>query len=160
MINQFHYSKNIKTGIIILLFIFLNNFAVAQNNEKTVLSNINLYADAGLHFAGQISINLEVKIHSLKTLTFYGRGGYGEAAVMFGDSGRGWIGALTMLTGKKNNHFEMNGGAFFGKDTSSQESFVYPLLDLGYRYQKPEGGFIFRAKMGILGGGLGLGYAF
>jgi hypothetical protein len=35
-----------------------------------------------------------------------------------------------------------------------------PLIDVGYRYQKPDRGFIFKAKIGILGVGFGVGYAF
>jgi hypothetical protein len=35
-----------------------------------------------------------------------------------------------------------------------------PLIDVGYRYQKPDRGLIFKAKIGILGVGFGVGYAF
>jgi hypothetical protein len=38
--------------------------------------------------------------------------------------------------------------------------YYLPILDLGYRYQKQDGGFLFKAKVGILGIGFGLGYAF
>ena len=65
-----------------------------------------------------------------------------------------------MLTGKKNFHFELNAGVFSGKSSDDSNSITYPLLDLGWRYQKPDGGFIFKAKVGILGIGIGLGYAF
>ena len=38
--------------------------------------------------------------------------------------------------------------------------FIFPLFNIGYRYQKPSGGFIFRLNAGIYSFGLSLGYAF
>ena len=71
-----------------------------------------------------------------------------------------------MLTGKKNNHFELNAGGFLGIDGEGflgivdGEAFIFPIFNVGYRYQKPEGGFIFRANAGIISLGLSIGYAF
>ena len=48
-------------------------------------------------------------------------------------------------------------GAFIGKDG---EAFIFPIFNVGYRYQKPGGGFIFRANAGIISLGLSFGYAF
>lgn len=108
----------------------------------------------------QASVNLEGQIYSGEKLTWYGRGGLGFAGIVMVKGGPGISGAVTMLTGKGNKHFEINGGAFIGKDNELNDIFVLPLIDFGYRYQKPEGGFIFRAKAGFLGIGIGLGYAF
>ena len=71
-----------------------------------------------------------------------------------------YLGALTILVGESNNHFELNGGVFVGQGTTYDKSFLLPFGNIGYRYQKPEGGFIFKAKLGVLGLGFGLGYAF
>ena len=98
-------------------------------------------------------------------------GGYGVWVDLFNsDYGWGGLGAITMLTGKKNNHFELNAGGFLGiekvKGVGSYQGevfyypFVFPIFNLGYRYQKPEGGFIFRANAGIISLGLSFGYAF
>ena len=77
-----------------------------------------------------------------------------------------------MLKGKSNNHFEMNAGAFIGKKSEdniihygnykASSAFISPIFNLGYRYQKQEGGFIFRANAGIIAPSFGLsfGYAF
>ena len=65
-----------------------------------------------------------------------------------------------MLTGKKNNHFELNAGGFLGFEDTYNEAFIFPIFNVGYRYQKPEGGFIFRANAGIISLGLSFGYAF
>lgn len=150
-----HLNRIILISIISIIF---QNVVVAQNTDKPKHSNTNLYIDMGMHFAGQVSINLEKQIYSGEKITWYGRAGIGGAGVAFGETGAGVLGAITMLTGKGKNHFEMNGGAILCKNQWT--SFVLPIIDLGYRYQKPEGGFIFRAKAGFLGIGIGLGVAF
>lgn len=141
----------------ILFALLINTEAKAQQSDSSKLSNINLYADAGFHVAGQVSINLEKRIGAGDKVTWYGRAGLGAAGVIMVDGGFGGLIAITMLSGTGKNHFEINGGVFF---LSSKEILALPLLDLGYRYQKPGGGFLFKAKAGILGIGIGLGYAF
>ena len=142
-------------------FIYAPIEAEAQSTEMTTLSNINLYADGGFFPGVQASINLEKRISSGEKVTWYGRVGGGVAGIMMSETGGpGMLAAVTMLTGKEKNHFEINGGAFVGKNTESDDMYFLPLIDLGYRYQKPQGGFIFRAKAGFLGIGISLGYAF
>ena len=137
------------------------NNTEAQITESTTLSNVNLYAEASAFPGMQASINLEKRIFSGEKVTWYGRVGGGIAGIMMSETGGpGMLGAVTMLTGKENNHFEINGGAFVGKNTEKDNMYFLPLIDFGYRYQKPEGGFIFKAKAGFLGIGIGLGYAF
>lgn len=140
---------------------FLCVHAQAQNTESTELSKINLYVDFGGGFArGLASINIESRISSGNKLTWYARGGIGGGGLDAAD-GPGILGAVTMLTGKGNNHFEVNAGTFIGKYSDVQaEYFFLPILDLGYRYQKPEGGLVFNAEAGFLGIRFGLGYAF
>jgi len=78
------------------------------------------------------------------------------------DYGFGGLAGLTMLTGQSNHHFELGGGLFIGKIAKKADPYYFgiPLIDFGYRYQKPDGGFLFRAKGGILGYGLSFGYSF
>ena len=143
-----------------MLSLLLYNKAEAQSVEKATLSKVNLYADIGAHFGAQASVNIESQIHSGNKLTWYARGGIGASGVIMATGGPGGLAAITMLTGKGNRHFEINAGAFVGKDFEQDQMYVWPLIDLGYRYQKPEGGLIFKAKLGFLGLGVGLGYAF
>nr|WP_319397662.1 hypothetical protein [uncultured Carboxylicivirga sp.] len=143
----------------VLLF-FVNANSQAQSNMTSTLSKNNFYVDAGGHFAGQASINLERLFYTGEKTAWYARAGLGGAGIIMANGGLGGLGAVTMLTGRGNKHFEMNCGAFIGKESDDNDIFVFPLIDLGYRYQKPEGGFIFRAKLGFLGLGIGLGYAF
>jgi hypothetical protein len=151
-----------KTLLVQMLFfitplLLLKSESLAQTNDSSKLSNINLYVDAGFLLAGQVSLNLEKRIHAGDKVTWYARAGLCAAGVIMVDGGLGGLIAITMLSGKGKNHFELNGGVFF---IDSKELFPLPLIDLGYRHQKPGGGFIFKAKAGILGIGIGLGYAF
>ena len=103
------------------------------------------------------TINAEIRLYSGNKVTWYGKVGGGFGGIVLGPIGPIGLAAITMLTGKTNNHFELNGGVFIGKDNGM---FYLPILDLGYRYQKPDGGFLFKAKVGFFSIGLGLGYAF
>jgi len=144
-----------------LVSIFISSHTEAQNTTSTELSKTNLYIDLGGGFSrGLSSLNFEGSIFSSEKLTLYGRGGIGGGGINETE-GPGILGAITMLTGKGNNHVEINGGTFIGRNSDvKDELFFMPIADLGYRYQKPEGGFIFKASAGFLGIRFGLGYAF
>jgi hypothetical protein len=153
-------SRSLVAGKIVclgLLSLFLSIHSAAQDTKTTKLSNINLYVDAGFLIGAQASINFEKRISSGEKVTWYGRAGIGYAGVIMVGGGPGGLAAITMLTGKGKNHFEANGGIFY---VYSDDLSVLPLIDVGYRFQKPQGGFIFKAKAGFLGIGIGLGYAF
>lgn len=75
------------------------------------------------------------------------------------------------VNGGKNSHFELNAGAFFGPrgktsigfamgDSDGDSGFIFPIFNIGYRFQKPEGGFMVRANAGIVSLGMSIGYAF
>jgi hypothetical protein len=147
--------------ILIFPFCLCYNVTMAQSLENSGISKLNLFLEIGAGYIFSTSANLEAHIASskLKKLNWYGRAGIGGASVVMNQSGFGGLGALTMFTGKGEHHFEVSGGIFLGSD-SDDGLFALPLLDLGYRFQKPGGGFIFRGKAGILGVGIGLGYAF
>ena len=134
-----------------------------EPNTKIDLPKKNIYGELHVGLFSQGVINYERQIFSGKTVSWYGRlgGGYGGWLEPFSaDYGWGGLGAITMLTGKKNNHFELNAGGFLGFEDTYNEAFIFPIFNVGYRYQKPEGGFIFRANAGIISLGLSFGYAF
>lgn len=155
---QHKSGRFLSLGIILIFFSLQGK---AQNSESAELGRINLYLDLGGGFTtGLASLNLEARIRTTERLTCYARVGIGGGGED-GDEGTGGLGAITMLTGKGNNHFEVNGGLFIGRYSDfKDEYFFLPIFDLGYRYQRPEGGIIFRAKAGVLGIGVGIGYAF
>ncbi|MFZ9029409.1 MAG: hypothetical protein ACO2Z9_10370 [Crocinitomicaceae bacterium] len=141
---------------VIIIFFTFSNITTAQNE----LGRVNLYTQFGAVPGLEATVNVEMRLYSGNKVTWYGRAGGGFGGVLIATGGPGGLAAITMLTGKNNNHFELNGGIFIGHDEYYNDTFYLPILDLGYRYQKPAGGFLFKAKIGILGLGFGLGYAF
>ena len=128
---------------------------------KKDLSKENIYAEAHIGLFTEIGLNYERQIYSGGKISWYSRlgGGYGLIIHDIFSTTEGWggLGAITMLTGKYNNHFELNAGAFIG---NGGYTFIYPIFNVGYRFQKTDGGFIFRANAGIVSLGLSIGYAF
>lgn len=93
--------------------------------------------------------------------------GYFSIPINKGFSGLQFPVSLNFLSGKKNNHFEMDLGGRLTFFESALNAYSFPneymvsiLLNVGYRYQKPSNGFIFRALVGFDGLTLGAGYAF
>lgn len=152
------------------------------------LSNLNLNIEASTYLvASSASINIEVRIFSSDSekIHFYARAGYGKVhqnlsayAILcpeVSQSGSGGLLGITMLTGEGNHHFEANAGVFLGSFKTEIGSGIFdqscprpddlwtsplPVVALGYRYQKPGKGFIFRVKIGNLGLGIGCGVPF
>ncbi|GEM_PF-835078 len=171
-----------------LIFLLGINLMSAQTEETPGMSKNNLYLEASTFLLiNTVSVNIEKKLSSSKSakIHWYGRAGLGyvDVSSFFGSCHfNAWGGLLgvTMLTGKGNNHFEVNGGAFLGTFKSDDETNggflstglfaspcdedegfkAIPIINLGYRYQKPEGGFLFRVTLGTFGLGIGLGHAF
>ena len=157
-------------------------FGQNEPNTKIDLPKKNIYGELHVGLFSQGVMNYEKQIYSGEKISLYGRLGGGYGLIMdFYSTPNGWggLGAVTMLTGKKNNHFELNAGGFLGIDKTTGYNrtgtgpsnyiyekevgyypFVFPIFNVGYRYQKPDGGFIFRANAGIISLGLSFGYAF
>jgi len=149
-----------KKILLVISIVTIGFSANAQSSEKNILSKNSIYFDTGLIPGIHAFVNYERSIYQGERVSWFGRAGFGIGGMLLSEGGFGGLGAVTMLTGKKNSHFELNAGIFSGKDIGNSNSFALPLLDVGYRYQKPDGGFVFKAKLGILGVGIGLGYAF
>lgn len=162
-----------------LVLLFSNHFISAQTDGVSQMSLYNVHVEGATWLAvNSASVNFEGKFHSSESEKFhvYGRAGFGYADINSlvywdGHNALGGILALTILTGAGDHHFEMVGGAFLGNFKSKNGSGIFapdedlgfkalPLIDVGYRFQKPESGFLFRAKVGTLGLGIGLGYGF
>jgi len=144
--------------------------------QNEITKNIDLtknsfYIETHVGLCSQLVLNYEKHISSVGKVSWYGRvgGGYGVSLIdgLF-DSSEGWggLGAITMLISKKNKHLEVNAGAFIGVDKyygargKKGDPFIFPILNIGYRYQKAGSGFIFRANVGFPSIGVSVGYAF
>ncbi len=172
----------VKFQIVLIITLFNLSLSIAQSNsndniqeedQQVELSKNSIYVDYSLAAFSQLSINYERKLGSIKNITWYGRVGAGYGYIFLAESGYGGLGGLTMLTGKKNHHFEGNLGVFVGHTDNFSElrrsfvaspsqgkTFLMPLIDVGYRYQKPGSGLVFKAKVANIGLGIGVGYAF
>lgn len=90
-------------------------------------------------------------------VSLYGKTGVGNISGLWGPQ----IG-MTTLIGKGNSHFDIGTGVMFPVlDPSVRGSFnIWPIAELGYRFQKPEGGLMWKVKVGTTGIGAGVGWAF
>lgn len=153
-----------------------------QTDSIGEMSNFTVYGEASTYIAvSSVSINLERRLYSSSSAKFhlYGRAGFGYVDVAnliycTGKTAVGGIFSFAILTGKGDHHFEADAGIYYGSFknkeidswlisgpcTEKTGSRVIPIIDLGYRYQKPEGGLLFRARVGNYGVGIGFGYAF
>lgn len=70
--------------------------------------------------------------------------------------------AITGLIGRGNSHLDVSLGAFVGIwELGYGVSLVgWPIGELGYRFQKPDGGLMWKVKVGTTGIGAGVGWAF
>ena len=71
--------------------------------------------------------------------------------------------ALAASVGKGKSHVEAVAGVNVRWKEIGYEGLslaYWPVLELGYRYQRPQGGFVWRAHVGTTGLGLGAGWAF
>ena len=154
--------KKLQLTLKILLFTFLLSSNILAEPPAKSETIINLYIDAQTFvIINSVFVNLEVRIASSQSekMHWYIRGALGSMNMLYFGSGEmgeegASILALTLLTGEANHHFDTSAGI------CQIDGEALPFIDLGYRFQKPEGGLLFRGKVGILGIGVGLGLAF
>ena len=113
--------------------------------NDTTLSKNNLFGTAGSVIGyGGISVNYARYISYVETIhtSLWVRLSAGKTySLVIGGFSFQQL-SVSALTGRKNNHFEAAAGLLrFHWDRFD----IAPAGNLGYRYQKPEGGFIFRA---------------
>jgi hypothetical protein len=155
----------------------INSTQMAKNQIYLTAGWLVLYGNADISYERNIRYKEDGLLKFIHWNFTYGRFAYWESAGPLYKTG------LTGLTGKTNNHLEFQVGAValfdrvgyeigvsnanFPKPGSYPEPSVleytklYPTAVIGYRYQKPTGGLVFRTGFGfhemIY---LGLGYSF
>lgn len=72
--------------------------------------------------------------------------------------------SFNILIGKRNNYFEADAGlryTFLNKHPVEDINEIFPVFNIGYRYQKSDNkGLIFRLYLGLSGVGIGIGKPF
>jgi hypothetical protein len=178
-----------KKYIITALILFFLGYVVFPQSEEKIVKPIaknQVYLSAGwllLYGNADISYERNLRYKEERFLKYinwnitYGRFAYWES------SGPLYKSCLSGITGKGNNHMEFQIGAVvmfdkvgydigisnanyplpgsYPEPTIFEYSKLFPAAFIGYRYQKPTGGFVFRTGFGFHEMiSLSLGYAF
>lgn len=81
--------------------------------------------------------------------SFWFRIGGGIFAVPTEMGGPLAVTSVHTLSGKRKHHLEMNLGAFTFYDITNESWKLLPAAGMGYRYQNPEGGLLFRGGLSL-----------
>jgi hypothetical protein len=150
-------SKSLLTGFF-LVFLTLSQSTFAQTEPETFTAKNAIYLEVG-GSSGRYAVNYSKIFHQKGKLKLNGSAGFS----MWRDklnSKTTWLPVIplevTAFYGKSNHHLEMGFGvtSYLGRTLERisgtfelREILVYDAfipLRVGYRYQKPEGGFFFR----------------
>lgn len=130
------------------------NFYISLDASVLTLGLINLEAPFG-----ESELHLRGKSGGTTYIRHYFRVYTGVAAAFGTDAMLGLGAAYTGVLGRANHHMDISVGATYSGG-EGVGSFLWPKVDLGYRYQKPDGGFLFKVFATTVGLGLGVGSTF
>lgn len=133
-----------------------------------------IYAEFSTYlFVSTMAVNYEPTLFESTSRHFRLNGrlglGLGYAIGFDGDHGiSGALGGLTVDFGRRNDHFVLSSGIMVGSNFNEIGEIsagfdrigTAPLLEIGWRYEKPEGGIIYKIAGGSLGLSVGIGYSF
>ena len=139
-------------------------FFRTKPTEELKLAKNTIHAGVGFFFIyGYSALNYE-RLIAYKPSDIFKRlyiRGSGGGWIFWGLEGTQFSLSIAALTGKSNSHVEASLGLTVLLESGYRDTYVSPYLGVGYRYQKPGGGFIFRTGIGVPETiYLGLGYAF
>jgi hypothetical protein len=101
--------------LLAILLVIIGFSANVQSSEQNEMRKNSIYFDTGFIPGFHAFVNYERSVYQGKKISWYGRMGLGYGGFLFVDAGFGALGAVTLLTGKKNSHFELNTSLFSGK---------------------------------------------
>ena len=162
-------SKNMTVfASLLAVFLFIDSEIYSQGSSDIKNPKNSIQLDlASLKFIGMCSINYErmmLQSPYYKLSIIAGFGGWYFTNISKWYYGYSFPISLNNILGSGNNHFETDLGLRYTilSNKSDKDKFQYfPILNLGYRYQRPDGkGIIFRTFIGLSGLGIGIGKAF
>lgn len=157
-----------KLASIIVVLILFSTEVNCQETIYTVKPKNSIMVDgATAVYLGMFGLNYErtivLKDHIRLILTT-GFGGWYLLPLPKQYSGFSIPISFIFVEGSGNNHFEADLGlryTFYSKESDKDKSPYFPVINFGYRYQRPDGkGLIFRSFVGYSGIGIGVGKAF
>lgn len=136
-------TNQIKTEILIacILSLFTINLSAQVSNEKTELKYLNSFNS----YVGLIELNINYERNFRQRPHSYSNARFGIGYwTNLQLEGNCVDAALVHVLGRENSHPEFNLGIKYIVDNAGKENAVVPLLYAGYRYENPQGRFIFR----------------
>jgi len=130
------------------------NFYISLDASVLTLGLINLEAPFG-----ESELHLRGKSGGTTYISHYFRVYTGVAAAWGTGAMKGLGAAYTGVLGRANHHMDISVGATYSGREGVASS-LWPKVDLGYRYQKPDGGFLFKVFATTIGVGAGIGSTF
>jgi hypothetical protein len=161
-------SKTLIRALIVALFIIINSIDLLCQDKFTKIqkNSLNIEAATGIYI-GDACLNYEraiVRGDQINLIINTGIGIWYLAPVPNWYSGLSIPLSLNSLLGSGNNFFEIDIGlryTFYNAESNQDRSPTFPIFNLGYRFQKPDGnGLIFRSFVGLSGIGIGVGKSF
>lgn len=160
--------------LVLSLAIWSESFSQKQASDTlthTLAKNVLYASMTGYMMSGSgFSINYDRKI----TKSLWATLGIGGYPIIY--NGMKLDCKLTAMIGKRNSHLELGLGITIGHSKSKDAIYVpfynlnlpeipatttiYPAITVGYRYQNPKGGLIFRTGIGFYEANIGIGYSF
>jgi hypothetical protein len=152
------YSKSVLVAVLVLLFA-LPFHAEAQNTSATFSARNAVYVEFG-GASGRYAVNYSKIFHQKGKLKLNASAGFSMWRNKISDFNTIWLPVIplevTAFYGKSNHHLELGLGFtsyldrtldFDSETLEIDDKVVFGAaipLRVGYRYQKPEGGFFFR----------------
>lgn len=146
------------------LFLSLIAVPIFLSFHSSLQAQTVVALDAGTNIlVSSGSVSLEEFIYSSYSNKIHISGWFGVGAVgiFYDAAGPAIKMGGTFLTGQHNKHFEVNLGTYIINDIwgYGEGLKVWPVITLGYRYQKPDGGLVFKAFLGSASAGIAIGFA-
>ena len=158
---------------LLLLLVFFQNAVLAQIEKRNIkIATNSIFMDGSSSFQYvKVGVNYERKIYGKATddKILISTGFWKWYSLIFKDyivdsrtKGYAFPIVLNYLGGVNSHHYEISFGARFNIFVLNSKSPIAlaPIINIGYRYQKPEGGILFKTYLGLGGIGLALGYSF
>ena len=165
------YKKSrilIRALMLYLTFTITNTNTFCQNSSpiNSTKNSIQINGATAIYL-GMYSLNYEREIFSSGKCKIHADIGIGEwylTNISSWYSGYSFPFSLNILTGSNNNHFQLDFGlryTIFNEKSDSGLNPFFPVMNFGYRFQKPDGkGMLLHAYIGTSGVGIGVGKAF
>ncbi len=161
--------KLVKTFMLVfwLPFGILAQSSESKYNDSVTHHSISLNVATAVFFGG-VAVMYDYKLIELKKSTIIAKAAFARA-YDFGDDLNVFSLGVGQVLFNDNHHLEYDLGINFIKqdypDPNPPEYvdlsiYTVPMINAGYRYQKPEGGFMARIGVGSTGIYLGAGVAF